>query len=585
MRQLISAGPVSSLPVMEHGSDRKTRVRRGARVWLALAAAVFALLAGSGLYLAVRNALDERRQQAAKQRAGQEFSRLSRCLVADTSPGATVGQRMRWRVLALASQPPEQQAGTAPSQWPGRCLPYAERLLTEARAAGLDEVAGPTAMLVQNKLNPEPRLLFDSLWEAAAQHLPAVHSDDEVPAPPAGAPPVLSSLKPVFHWDTVIVPLAGFSQRFLLPHAGSICSLRDDPPPHALVLARISSPPGVEGGSSLHLGVAEKGAPSLVFNWHAAAWRTDTAVRVGGDRTMNTYARADGSFVVLDREKEKGQQGRHVLLRCPAPSGGAPARECRREVLPLGWGGQFEFIDDHLVWRQAEKLMIARLFGPDDNLGQAVDLGSVPSGGWAAMSCRSEDRIALLYRTSETSHLALAAAGEWSTLRPVANGHSLSCHRHGATVTGFVQDGAVQVVQTSCTQASCATRRFPLATAMREHVPAQLEGSLLFAPRMERSPLHTVQVADLDGKLLLVWSHGETGGLRMRLAPIEEMEHAQDVVLFDPAEEHGVGQTHVVQLIQHGATALVLFESWLKSRAFVVDSSGKATGVGVVVQK
>jgi hypothetical protein len=492
---------------------------------------------------------------------------------------------VRWNVLALASQPSEQQAGAAPSQWPGRCLPYAERLLTEARAAGLQEVAGPTAMLVQNKLNPDLPFLFDDLWEAAARGLPAAHAADDVPAPPAGGPPVLASLQPLFDWDIFAVPRAGFTQRFLLPHAGALCSLQDDPSPH-LEWARISPPPGVDVGDILRLGVAEKGAPPLVFNGHGVAWRADAASRVGGDETMSTYARADGSFVVLDwNRKKKGQPGRAALFRCPAPPGGAPAPECRLEVLPPGWGSRFELIDDHLVWRQAEKLMVARLGGPDDNVGEAVELGSVPSDGWTATSCRSEDLIALLFRTSESSHLALAPAGEWSALRPVTNGHSLSCHPYGATVSGFAQDGAVQVVQTSCTRETCTTRRFPLATVMREHLPTTLEASRLLMPEEGENPLPMVGLADLDGKLLLVWAHGRTGGLRMRLAPIEQMEHAQDVILFDPAEEHGVGQTHFIELIQHRARALVLFESWLKTRAFVVDSSGKATGVGIITRR
>jgi hypothetical protein len=48
-----------------------------------------------------------------------------------------------------------------------------------------------------------------------------------------------------------------------------------------------------------------------------------------------------------------------------------------------------------------------------------------------------------------------------------------------------------------------------------------------------------VVAADVDGKLLLVWAAGDRGGVRMRLAPADQIAKSPDVILYDDLVKDG----------------------------------------------
>jgi len=88
----------------------------------------------------------------------------------------------------------------------------------------------------------------------------------------------------------------------------------------------------------------------------------------------------------------------------------------------------------------------------------------------------------------------------------------------------------------------------------------------------------------VDGRLALVWSAGATGGLRMRVAPLERMKATPDVVIFDGRDESGasrVGLVTELRLLPAASYAVLFVNTTVGVRAFRVDSDGKLTAVRI----
>jgi hypothetical protein len=103
----------------------------------------------------------------------------------------------------------------------------------------------------------------------------------------------------------------------------------------------------------------------------------------------------------------------------------------------------------------------------------------------------------------------------------------------------------------------------------------------MLANNMDTLPRRSqaVGAVDIDGKTLLLWSAGDRGGIRARVAPYAELASAPDVVLFDDHVKSGTQTDESTVLgfelhpTAHGALLLLSTVEGVYALAF--DATGK----------
>jgi hypothetical protein len=149
-------------------------------------------------------------------------------------------------------------------------------------------------------------------------------------------------------------------------------------------------------------------------------------------------------------------------------------------------------------------------------LGPAVDAGTVLEETRIAGHCSMGNDLAVALTAPGKLLIALSFGGGWQHLSQF-DGHynAINCGEHTMAVT-WVDQRPPAIHQVRCSATGC--------TASQTGVPSL--ASVITAAG--GSP----QIADVDGNVLIVWSPQE-GGLRMRMAPIAQINDARDVVLYD----------------------------------------------------
>lgn len=136
----------------------------------------------------------------------------------------------------------------------------------------------------------------------------------------------------------------------------------------------------------------------------------------------------------------------------------------------------------------------------------------------------------------------------------------------GGPVSGRFKGG---IAQSRCTVSGCAERTIDINKMTGD------TNDVL--PREKRD----VRAVDLGGKLLIVWRAGDRGGLRMRLAPADQIASASDTVIFEDHLRDGsyrVESTLVdFQLVPAPGGVLLLLGTVEGVYAHLVDASGKLT--------
>jgi hypothetical protein len=90
-----------------------------------------------------------------------------------------------------------------------------------------------------------------------------------------------------------------------------------------------------------------------------------------------------------------------------------------------------------------------------------------------------------------------------------------------------------------------------------------------------------IAAADLAGKLLVIWSAGERGGVRMRLASPEAFDRGTDVLVLDDHMKDGkvVSESTLLgfRLFARGQFAVLLLSTLSGLHALRIDPSGVVT--------
>jgi hypothetical protein len=494
---------------------RRVRSRR----WLVMAIGFFAVGVGGTTFRRMskrRDALDA---------SAAAWSEFSRCLAG--SPLEPV-EKLETRLLRMELSLPEAAGATEKGDWPSRCAPFANQvhrvisqsdLAQQAGYADLDDLAARAAKVVTWGLELP---LLDELW-SAARSLGLAVDDRDPRAPPPAHPLTAANLSPL------PVP------------SGAHGEAHDSLDPSKLVV-QFSTTPGPT--STLCTFGAGRGVVSdkrlLLQGWV----RTTTE---HFDRFELVRPRIDG--------------------------------EPRIDALPPGTRAA-EIFGDELVYvvpgPNDPDVVFARSAREEGDLGEPANLGEIRGRAHEFAACRTADALVIRIRSYDAhlagheswAKMAFFADGAWTTApKEVVAGNvaRLTCRSREGTLT-WLDDDIVH--ETRCTKDDCAE----VTSGPLERAWAHL------------SPL---AAADLDGKVLLLGTTHGAGPLsaslvhsvRMRIAPIDQIARAPDVVLWGDSRHEGADPSEARLFVGQGAAEVIVTTVDGANRAIRVDAGGEFASV------
>jgi hypothetical protein len=261
-------------------------------------------------------------------------------------------------------------------------------------------------------------------------------------------------------------------------------------------------------------------------------FRGDTGEEVGAHRDFfGAFAKRDGFVATLgwNRGEESFELARLLT---------SGRRSAMYYPLRIIYDSQIALLADEMVWLDAGELHARRVLDDDVPATEERSLGVVRDAsarGEAMRACiGGEGTLHLLVRANNNDRIAMNVDGKWSDLRTLhASGGALSCAGKVAYVARATLDADDERGVTgsfaleACSDESCAVESIDAESVFRRDAPAARPA----APS-------DVAIAELGGKLLVVWRSPE-GGVRMRLAPVRALASENDRVVFDDRVRDG----------------------------------------------
>ena len=236
--------------------------------------------------------------------------------------------------------------------------------------------------------------------------------------------------------------------------------------------------------------------------------------------------------------------------------------------------------------------------GMEVDLGQIGEVPRFEAAGEQAehahvSACRTKGAMALRIRGWDADYFSFrqppasakadpAASREWS--RPVelfGSGGTMSCRPGEVTLVdarGHVEGRRYEpvVTESRCTPDLCRTETLQTREVFADNLDV--------TPRGARG-LNELEVAAIDGKVLLVWRAGDIGGLRMRFGKLAQLSRREDVVLFDDHVEHDTLRRESTLKDFHvravAGGALVLLETIAGTFVYRIDARGAFSSLPV----
>jgi hypothetical protein len=566
--------------------DRRKRTLR-------LAAATLGVLAVAGGGLVLLFSSMEKKAQA---RIEAEWSRLSLCMLGAGGLGAGESPSVRFRSIQLTAMvlPGDRRAEPGGVPWPARCATHAHALAEawkDAGRAGKDakDLAATSEELAKllKSVDADPVSAdltgpVDRVWQEAARQKLAAGPIDQAVAPPQSCGALTTDqLKPD---QALSKAFFGFKNLFeeangeaalrvivedkSVPDAPFACTLSGE----AASCRKLPAPVATLSGLRL-LGTTEQGAEPLVFAGNRGSegvHRSDSGALVERMYSYSGHIAKDGFATLLGWDEAK------KLLKLVRQAQGQPAQATALKLEP---SISNYFYSTALLWEQLlyrgvnrnnEIHLYARaLQRSGEPLGPEQDIGPIPQGGTAEgtphlTGCRTAQTLAVKAEGYRDEFLTFLSAGRFTpVVAAPGRGGVLTCRNAEATLTQVNRAAAFQV---RCTAAGCNETSVKLEELMGKEKEAQPRDGWL-------------QGADLDGKLLVVWAAGERGGLRMRLAPIEQIAKTADVVLYDDLVQDGkVGKMSSLvemRLLARNEFAVLLLNTSAGVHALRIAPSGE----------
>ena len=488
--------------------------------------------------------------------------------------------------------------------WPDRCLEPLGRLGQGLQSAGDEGFAPVTEKLdaLVEELR-KPHNINRDFANPAAEFLtaavgaglvPQVNSED-VEGPPDFAEPLdaatLEEGSPMFGQafslaNVYASPFLGEELHLLLdekghPQSPAICTYR----PHKTTLECTQIPaPAAELSPGLRLwGTTEKGITPFVYageRGDGGIFRSDTGKRVARFLAYGASANTDGS-VQSTGWNEKAEKVSRIRQR---PGEKTPTID---ELLDYDEVGN-PYYNSGLFWNwllykgyrdDAEGLrLMARYLDPKKAPGELIDVGAIPERSIVLgandpphiEACRTSEAMVVRVRGRAKTFLSFHHDGTWHkpVTSPGLRGR-LTCDG----VQAFITSEEGSVFQSQCSVSGCK-----YGSLSRQKAFSELD-------RIEPSSLEEMKVAEVGGKVLLLWKAADRGGLRMRLAPIDRLADAADRVLYDDLiDDQGVGTLSTLldmKLIPGHGYVLLLLATAKGNFPFVVTGEGEMQPVTV----
>lgn len=592
-------------------SEIALKPSRGRMIAVVVGAVV--ALGGGGALLSMRADAD------ARERESLAWGNVSRCFLGAEPLAAGEKPSLRARKIQLRAveEPYENRPASEGDPWPMRCaspaLALQETLKDTGRLDrdGADLGKGAEALAKRMKENIKPSLdIFESLDRLFAEArkinlAPKMSGDFKAPPAPVSAlslddleaVPGLS--RKAFALDTVFserVPAGALrvvAASKDLPGGPLVCTFPEgaasghcQPPPAAVLsVSRDLRLLGSTEDTSVPLLFADKRGDGGIF-------RGDSGDKITAGFSYGGFSRSDGFVSVLGWD-EKGDKKKPFILS--RQQKGAPIKEDRFKLDGVRWAlNDVALLWDHMVWERfdsktGERHLYAKKIGEADDptadpikVGKLWDYARIEDYERAEETirgCKTKEALAVVVHGSARDSVAFHAGGRWiEPLQLDGKGGTLTCRGTEATETRVdPMKGETlwkeQIRQERCTAAGCQQKKVGVSDV--------LHGQKEIAPGDARN----FAAADLDGKLLLVWVAGSAGGVRMKLAPIEQIAAAPSEVVLDDmtrgGEVHRARQLNDIRLFARAGYAVLFVGTAAGVHALRIEQNGKVTPIPI----
>jgi len=587
---------------------RQGKARAGRRALIGAALVLAALGGGLAFFLRAQDA-ENRREVAIA------WGKLSRCLVGpELKLDERASMRLRTAQLHAMSLPDKELlAPGSDKPWLQACGALAHTMHEKLKAAGMNESGekGLDASVERlakklgegNPLFADLSDVVDAVFDRASAEdvKPVAAGDGPAPPPIASIPLNADTLEGFEPLSRAVFTLKGAhtdahpagALRVLVEEKGIanspfLCTFAPKDPS-----ARCKKLPGslAEGHGLRLYGTADDDAAPLVFAGErgtAGIFRADTGEQIDALYAYGGYSKKDGTSAAL------GYDGKnHDLLLVRRPAG---AKSSRTKLEPDFRVGNFyystQILWDHLLLRGVTKENERKLFAtPFAIEGEPVKdfgaVGELPEPGLIdggadepphIAGCKTPESMVVRVKGYDNDFMSFRINGQWSQpISPEITGGVLSCHGTEAVVTRLELSSPDQSTKTSITQCHCTSAGCRRSLVVMGKL---MENRYELAPREGK-----VDAADLDGKLLVVWIAGERGGIRMRLAPPDQMTQAKDIVIYDDLiKEKKVGTLPTIfdlRVMSRDGFAIVLLNASSGVHALRVTPDGAVSTMKV----
>src|SRR5439155_21470726 len=127
-------------------------------------------------------------------------------------------------------------------------------------------------------------------------------------------------------------------------------------------------------------------------------------------------------------------------------------------------------------------------------------------------------------------------AGKWTAPVESSGTHGTLQCRSGEAIVSRVWGGPLNgrfrggVNESRCTASGCTEHDLDVKKAFLDNVD--------ILPKEAKD----MKSIDVDGKRLVVWSAGDRGGIRMRIAPMDQIAGAPETILIDDHVQNGANR-------------------------------------------
>jgi hypothetical protein len=531
-----------------------------------------------------------------------QWASLAGCVIGDPlKAGEVPSTRVRAIQLTVLGTPREQRTKAAELGWPANCAAAAALLAEHAdtgQPGGAELKASTTALskAMREDANAAADIgkLVDQVWkDAAAAGLKAD------PKNPGGVPTPAVAL---FPRDVLHEP-SGLAGEF------AVTSLKPDPAPTKNLRFLIDDN-GLVGGSEE---CVASGVPTVLSCKRVSAevarltpglaleGTTDADAQpwiFAGDRGQLGIFRPVAGPPAITGELAYGasvvKDGSAWLLLHPASGPGAELQLVHAPLVgevphgrsALDSGEVDNAVDAALLWdwiidRTGAKArpplhLVAHRLSEKGEVGPLVDIGDAATLDRPERedktprfsTCRSGANLAVHVHGARADAMTFFTGSVWTAPLPVSTrGGVLACRGNEAVLTQVtrVEDSSGShptVEQSRCNPSGC--------TASRLQIRELLSGTDV-VPQESNS----FTAVDINGKLLLAWSAGPLGGVRMRFAAFDRIKTTPDELITDSREDSGQSTVTELRALPTPDGAILFLNTTTGVRLFNVDTSGK----------